>query len=88
MIGIDGASRRLVSFFSGGELALCLFEFRRELGLLLGRVARLVAERGESGLATRNLGLRGGYFFGKKSQQPEEKWPKRQKEEKSETVVG
>ena len=32
--------------------------------MLLGRVARLVAERGESGLATRNLGLRGGDFFG------------------------
>ena len=27
-------------------------------------------------------------YFYKKSQQPEEKWPKRQKEEKSETVVG
>ena len=32
--------------------------------MLLGRVARLVAESGESGLATRNLGLRGGDFFG------------------------
>ena len=32
--------------------------------MLLCRVACLVAERGESGLATRNLGLRGGDFFG------------------------
>ena len=32
--------------------------------MLLGRIARLVAESGESGLATRNLGLRGGDFFG------------------------